>query len=248
MLSPDISVFADLRETVWFPLWRYGCYPHQLAEDQLCLKILCTGDFVWDIGANIGYTALIFAKAVGERGDVIAIEPSRKTFPMLERTVSGISCIKAIRVAVSDKVGEIPFTDRFTLDTSSVTPKKGESTYLVPCTTLDTLYNEYNHRAPQFIKIDVEGHEYTVLQGGKNLIRSCCPLIEFEALTDAIKKNIIQVLSDISGNRYKFYRIACNGKLASWTTKAGNKVTNNFIALTESHLPRFNDVDIIENS
>jgi FkbM family methyltransferase len=52
----------------------------------LALSFLRSNDVVWDVGGSIGYTALIFAHAVGERGKVFALEPSRISFPMLQST------------------------------------------------------------------------------------------------------------------------------------------------------------------
>mgnify|MGYP001165941641 CR=1 FL=1 len=66
-LLPEVTFIGDLRDNVFNSLWLHGCYPHQVPEDLICRTILQPGDVVYDIGANIGYTAILYADAVGKR-------------------------------------------------------------------------------------------------------------------------------------------------------------------------------------
>jgi FkbM family methyltransferase len=56
---------------------------------------------------------------------------------------------------------------------------KGESVE-VECTTLDALVNKVGIDKVDFIKIDTEGAEFFVLNGGQDLIRNSQPLIQVE--------------------------------------------------------------------
>jgi FkbM family methyltransferase len=63
----------------------------------LALRIVKLNNIVVDIGANIGYYTLIFAKLVGRKeGKVIAFEPESHNFQLLKKrkvTINGYSDI-----------------------------------------------------------------------------------------------------------------------------------------------------------
>ena len=51
-------------------------------------EIVKEGSRIFDIGANIGYYAVMEALMVGKEGEVIAIEPSPSNVRLLERNVA----------------------------------------------------------------------------------------------------------------------------------------------------------------
>src|SRR5882724_3198200 len=59
----------------------------ETAEIQLARGWLCPGDFCIDAGANVGLLSVAFGFAVGEKGCVLAIEPSPFSFARLAETV-----------------------------------------------------------------------------------------------------------------------------------------------------------------
>ena len=56
-------------------------------ETELVKREIKEGDLVIDVGANIGYYTLIFAKLVGEKGKVYAFEPEPRSFKLLKKNV-----------------------------------------------------------------------------------------------------------------------------------------------------------------
>jgi len=54
-------------------------------ETQMLKKIINKEETVVDIGANIGYYTLIFAKLVGDKGKVFAFEPEPNNFELLKK-------------------------------------------------------------------------------------------------------------------------------------------------------------------
>ena len=134
------------------------------------LHLLHEGDHFVDIGANIGsYT--ILAGGVS-KARVTAIEPISTTFEYLKRNIALNGLGKRVcanQVGLSDKVGSLRFSTD--LDTVNHVLAEGEdiNSVEVPVTLLDDLIGG---DVPTLIKIDVEGHELSVLRGGDNTLRN----------------------------------------------------------------------------
>ncbi len=238
VMAPGTSLKVDLRESVCFPLWKYGCYPHQLAEDRLAFQFIRPGDSVWDVGANIGYTAILYSLCVRESGFVLAFEPSPKAFHHLARNVRGYTNIVPLQFAVSDREDDLYFEEKHALDTSALVSDAigDERAMKVRGITLDSLLSTY--RPPDFLKIDVEGHEAQALNGAADLIRRFHPLIQFEALSETSLHHILEVFAAIAGRDYSFHQISRAGRLSSALDTRRTDCTHNFLAATASHCER----------
>jgi FkbM family methyltransferase len=131
------------------------------------------GDVVLDIGANIGYFTLLFAKLVGRDGAVFAFEPTPDTFALASKNVelNGYSNVTLVQKALSNRAGraslvvydDIPGKNRLT---PGVTEKNSIE---VETVRLDDYFANYS-REISFIKIDVEGAELLALEGGRRLL------------------------------------------------------------------------------
>ena len=134
---------------------------HEVDDMAFTLHALREGDLFADVGANIGsYTVL--ASVVGAQ--TIAVEPVPETFERLMRNVrfNGIPA-ETHRCGLSAEPGELRFTaDRDAMNRVADADYPG-ATVTVPVTTLDGLLAG---RVPFLIKIDVEGHEPALLEGG----------------------------------------------------------------------------------
>lgn len=172
-------IWCDLRESVCYPLLKYGTYDHAVQEIEWMKSAVGPDDIVFDIGANIGFTALIFART-GAR--VLAFEPSPRAFRLLEKTAR--DKVELHNVALSVHEGTLLFAEHDRLDRSAV----AESGFEVRATTLDSL-----DVRPTFIKIDVEGHEAEVLRGGTETLKGG-PRIFFEALDQEALDETLAVL------------------------------------------------------
>jgi len=78
-------------------------------ETELVRKEVKKGDVVLDIGANIGYYTLIFAKLVGQEGEVLAFEPDPNNFALLKKNIeiNGYRNVSLLQKAVSNRSGKI---------------------------------------------------------------------------------------------------------------------------------------------
>jgi FkbM family methyltransferase len=163
-------MWCDLRESICYPLLKDGTYSYCQAETDWLRQAVGPKDLVFDVGANIGFTALLFWQS-GAR--VIAFEPSPKAFRLLARNVEG-KC-EARQLAIADRSGTLFFNECAQLNLSHL----ADSGIEVAAVTIDSLPER-----PTFIKIDVEGHEAAVLRGAAETMKAG-PTIFFEAL-DAV--------------------------------------------------------------
>jgi FkbM family methyltransferase len=146
------------------------------------------GMVVYDVGANIGYTALLFAKIAGPQGAVYAFEPLPEN---LERIAFHSShnpagaTIHVVPCATSDQEGRETFlihqsnamgkltgsADRDTTYSASMT---------VPSIRLDDFVFRDGHAAPDLIKMDIEGGAVKALPGSERIIAEIRPILLLE--------------------------------------------------------------------
>ncbi len=211
---PGGVIRADMRESVNMNYLRCGCIPGQEGHDALFGRVIRAGDTVYDVGANVGYTMLLFAHLAGPGGKVIALEPGRRAFASLARNAADRANAVALQIAASDQAGEATFHEAPLSDLSSLEPVAGADCYTVPVRPLDQLAATYG--APAFVKIDVEGHEPHVLRGMAGLFGGVRPpLILFEALDAAMRDRCLAVIRSLAGQDAVVRRLGHDGSLAS---------------------------------
>jgi FkbM family methyltransferase len=132
----------------------------------------------FDIGANVGH----YSRILRDRGcRVIAFEPNPKIIARL-RDIAGIEIVEA---AVSDQIGETAFyidlrPEAFASSVHQLNGMEGQTErIMVPTVTVDAFCEE-RKIVPNFIKIDVEGNELSVIKGAQETIRRYHPYIIFE--------------------------------------------------------------------
>ncbi len=151
------------------------------------------GDCFIDVGAHFGYFSLLAARLVGADGKVVALEASKKTYEILNNNTRPFQQIKAHHLAASDVQGELVFYEFPDLYSEYNSTEIGQfeqevwvSKYkpqriVVPAMPIDLLLANAQ-LAPKLFKIDVEGAEYTVLQGMKTYLANatdCCVVMEY---------------------------------------------------------------------
>lgn len=129
---------------------------------------------VIDIGANIGYYTLLAAKLVGNKGRIFAFEPEPANYALLVKNIkiNEFKNITALQKAVSNKTGKVKFfLDKAEPGAHSLykVRESAAESIEVDCISLDDFFKD-NEGSVDFIKIDVEGAEVTVLLGMTKLI------------------------------------------------------------------------------
>lgn len=145
------------------------------------------GMTVYDVGANKGQSAMHFARLVGERGTVVALEPAPIEFASLVRNIglNSLNWVRPLRAAAADRNGQLTFMYNPDFPTQgklrAVEPTyvvRGSAATNVRALTLDSLVAE--HGKPDFIKIDVEGAAGSLLTGASRIIQDFHPTIYLE--------------------------------------------------------------------
>jgi FkbM family methyltransferase len=154
--------------------------PHMI---DLFNSLITKGDIVADIGANIGLTAIFFSTVASK---TFAFEPSSSTFALLEGNLkrSNAANVEAINLGLGDRAQKQSIT--FARDNRSggfVSEKiklgGDHVTEEIQIETIDSLFPKLSAQ-PNFLKIDVEGYEKSVLDGGLNFIRMHKPIVVLE--------------------------------------------------------------------
>lgn len=136
-------------------------------ETELVKKEIKEGDVVLDIGANIGYYTLIFARLVGEKGKVYAFEPDPDNFALLKKNVeiNGYRNVVLVQRAVSNKTGKIKlYLAELSGGHRIYDSHDNRKSIEIESIRLDDYFNNYNGRI-DFIKMDIEGAEGYAIQG-----------------------------------------------------------------------------------
>ena len=145
----------------------------ELEETAIIRHYLDQAQVFVDVGANIGfYTCL--ARSTNKH--VIAIEPLQQNLNHLYANLNTNhwNDVEVYPVGLSDRPGLVTLYGASMTGASLINGWAGASERFqrtIPVTTLDILLNERFEGKKLLIKIDVEGVEYLVLQGGIKALR-----------------------------------------------------------------------------
>lgn len=181
------SVHVGYRETLGLSSLLYGTF--EKAELEFATQYLRPGNTVMDIGSNIGLFTVAMGRSIGHDGEVIAFDPVPANIARLKSnlTNNGISTEAVYELAlgaVNDKVS-LKMSD----DTAYASLHKVEyglengKVIQVDMKKLDDIWHDRGKPMVSFVKMDVEGAELDVINGGEELIAQCRPTMLIEANT-----------------------------------------------------------------
>ena len=126
------------------------------------------GDVVVDIGANIGYYALMESQLVGDKGKLYAIEPVPENMETLKRNIEANKCrnIETFRMAIGDenKKDVIHISEKSNWH-SMIRHEKLNSVKNIDVDVQTLDYFLKDKPEVNFIRMDVEGYEGEILKG-----------------------------------------------------------------------------------
>lgn len=144
---------------------------HEPGTRRLLEAVLRPGMTVVDVGANIGYHALLAARRVGEGGRVLAVEPSAVNLEHLRANVerNALPWVRVLPVAAGAQRGRRSFHHRADSGHSGLFPHPREATMEVE-EVEEAPLDELISGPVDLVKIDVEGGEVEVLRGMERIL------------------------------------------------------------------------------
>ena len=164
------------------------------------------GDWVIDVGANVGHYAVRLSQLVGPSGRVLAFEPVPETFELLASDIAacGTRNVSLFNVAVSAGMRVAGITlPRFATGLTNyymaeLTDRGGAFDVLtVP---LDALMPP---ERVSLVKLDVEGHEMQALLGMQGLLRRDHPRLIVEGRSSEVATFLVEIgyqFSELDGS------------------------------------------------
>ena len=143
----------------------------------------------WDIGANLGLFS-VYAANKHSNIEIVSFEPSTSNTRCLSRNISINDLsekIKLFQLALSNEESTIStfketefmegssistFGEKYNYDGKYLPKKQTLNKYKLFGTKIDYLVNNKILDVPNYIKIDVDGIEHLILEGGKELLKN----------------------------------------------------------------------------
>jgi len=190
---------------------------------------LFRGGHVLDVGANIGYTATLFAGAIDPGNRVYAFEPEDRNFALLEEMLQSFEFrdrIVTVHAAVgaADGTVELARNEFHPADHRIATATlRYSGTFQdfrrVRLRSIDSFLGGENLCAPvRFIKIDVQGYEPLVCRGMEQTLRTnpeCAVVLEYApAAISALGFNPEHLLRWFHDRNYRVNTIHHDGTLS----------------------------------
>ena len=187
-------------------------------------KALCL-----DIGANIGNHSLFFSTIFKE---VIAFEPYDKAFDLLKINSSQVDNIQVNNFGFSDASKELPAQIVFgNIGATSIVSSPEQSNTILKVETLDSFAKENSLKGISFIKIDVEGHEYSVLVGARDTLIKENAVISLELEMTNYYENCIESVNFLKSCGYSEAHILKNTFSGAISSNFKKTSIDNFLKL-----------------
>jgi FkbM family methyltransferase len=190
----------------------FGTYEPELRD--MMRSVLRPGCVALDIGANVGWHTLLMAKLVGDHGRVLALEPNPSVRAKLTEHVeiNSFHWVDILPFAASSSDGTAQF-----LGIPAETSNSGSSHLLasgdnrpsnqfeVEMRRVDRIVRDAGVQRLDFIKLDIEGHEWPALVGAEESIARFRPRIAFEYGADYALGSPEEFAEFFAKHRYRLF-------------------------------------------
>jgi FkbM family methyltransferase len=206
------------------------------------LRLIPDDGAVLDVGANIGIMTVHFARHL-KNSRVVAFEPIPHNLKALKRVIRFLRLknVEIHETAVGNTVGHVRMVMpvvhsvklqglSHVLDEEHTELNDGEK-YIIPVLSLDSCEEFLNGRVTiNAIKIDVEGYEYYVLDGARNLLKKHKPLVYCEIWESDKRDACLNLMLETGYS----VMIRAGGKLVPFNKSIHH--TDNFFFIPEGHI------------
>lgn len=207
-------------------------------ETEFFKRTIKSGDICLDVGGNIGYFSLNFAKSAGPDGRVYVFEPIERNVLTirLAAIMNRLNNIEVLESAVADSSGEVSLEipDDDSAYAHMSTGRADARTATVKCITLDEFIKSKHVKKISVLKVDVEGAEHLVLKGASSLLtdKKIRPSVVMAELVNEFLGRFGSSIRDIIRYMEKFgykpFYAGKGGKLIPFTEKEEDSIFNVF--------------------
>ncbi len=209
----------DLREGIDLTIFVLGAFE---GDTLRALEgLVRNGATVLDVGANIGAHTLHLARLVGEKGRVIAFEPTDFAIAKLRANLhenpeleKRVELHQTFLVARSGATADAAVASSWPVDgTAADDARMGSRAMKVSgasATTLDSVMAASGDPDVRLIKMDVDGHELDVLEGARVLIERRRPILVMELAPYVFHppERFDQMVNLLAASNYSFRPLA----------------------------------------
>ncbi len=217
-LTRKLGIYGAIRYSPIYPLIQRlrnpGYFRALQREERFYRQLLGTGNsgLVFDVGANVGDKTEVFSRVARQ---VVSFEPDPRLAAHLKLRFQRQKNVVVEGCGLSDREGVMTLhaygggsayntlCDRRHESIANLHPGHQKIDVLV--TTLDQMIKR--HGVPDYIKVDVEGHEVEVFAGLSRNVR----LVSFEANLPEFGSEtcaVVQRLDALSGGTVRFWAVA----------------------------------------
>lgn len=241
------------RIVIWTQKFRYARASKSITEQsspefKVIRSLVKDGDYVIDLGANIGFFSKYLSDQVGSKGRVYSFEPIHEPFEILKYitkklrltnvqlfnfAVSNVERIVTMEIPVDSKNEENYYESKIISMQASSTSR----TQIIQAKALNTYSQIFGHIS--FIKCDVEGHEYQAFGGASEILENSRPslLVEIWGNLDEPQSSANRTIQYLEKFGYRVYWF--DGTTLR-ERRFGEKSANYFF-LTKDHLLMLKD-------
>jgi len=198
----------------------FGLLSKEIKLAKFLIKNFDENSVFFDVGAHCGFYSML-ARQFLDKGQIHAFEPAPKIFGLLQKNLCGINETFLNPVALLDKDGETDFYEdlqgggRSSCSFYNLISDPRHPPFKkirVEAITLDKYCHK--HLSPDLLKIDVEGSEQHVIEGGLSTLENANPIIAIEICRKPLDNQPhLDAMKILYNLNYKSYRINENGEL-----------------------------------
>lgn len=221
-----------------------NCNMNTNGEFLIMSKLICAGDVVIDVGANVGEWSLRVLEQTNQNIKLYAIEPVPSTYKKLCFALKNYIAY-TYNMALGDIVGN-GMIYCFSRDSSNTLASLFDRSHsslqiqdsiTIPIDTLDSFCERERIEHINYLKIDTEGGELAVLIGAQKLVNSCaidCIQFEYGGTYRDANITLRKVYTLLSDAGYVVALISPDGLLDidEWDDSLENYQYSNFLAMS----------------
>jgi hypothetical protein len=214
----SVNWALDINEGIDLSIYLLGSYEPQMLRAYT--KLVRPGDVVFDIGANVGAHTLHFARLVGASGRVHAFEPTDFAFGKLRANLALNPAYSPVvepnqAFLVAKRSTPLPASVYSSWPVNSGVTGLHEEHLGKPMAltganslTADEYCESRGINRIDVVKIDVDGHEFSVLEGFKNTLGRLRPKVLIElapfVFDEVSPKAFSEVIESLAALDYEF--------------------------------------------